>query len=139
MTDSPQLETPEQALARSRAWFEDLVENHPDEARVILGRPTGPIGWTEGEERARAFVGMLDAAIDVHCVHRCEHVPGLGIALLRCGVYFCPRDGCRERSLIWSRATMGCAICAGTRRQEGSRSIWSSRMGRLSWQGSARS
>jgi hypothetical protein len=97
MTDSPQLETPEQALARARAWFEDLVENHPDEARVILGRPTGPIGWTEGEERARAFVGMLDTAIDVHCVHRCDHVPGPGTALLRCGVYFCRRDECRER------------------------------------------
>ena len=102
MSDSPKLETASQHLARARFTLERLIERDPQRARAILRRPTGPIGWTQDDERSTAWRSMLQDAVDVRCIHRCEHVPkegavleGPGIALLATGVYAC--DECMDR------------------------------------------
>lgn len=90
-----QLLTLEEAAAMWREKVDELIERDPEAARSLLRLPSSaPLELPEALLWRGSWVGMLTRAIEVRCVHQCDH--DQRYAYLRFGLLCC-KDCIGER------------------------------------------
>ena len=109
MTD--ELLTYDEAADAWRGIVEDLIDRDPDAARSLLMLPSdAPLAISDELLRRGAWVGMLTRAIEVRCVHECDHSERY--AWLRFGLLVC-RECVGRFADLKPRGRDDCDICGG--------------------------
>src|SRR5271165_1151160 len=83
-----ELLTYDEAAELFREKVDELIDQDPDAARSFLGLGSdAPLVLSDSLLRRGAWVGMLARAVEVRCVHECDHSERY--AWLRFGLFVC--------------------------------------------------